>query len=152
TKELTKKIRMSAPSDGRSDSSTIPNSATQRYAMRNRSTSTNRTATAIGLPSAPPAAARTVRGSLFHRTYPARPVATTSRKRIRNQPAERAVTANRPASLLRGRKGLEVSGWIALHLIGAGEKLRVGNELLHRAHIDLARAQARRADSVLDVL
>src|SRR5439155_13379673 len=84
TKELTKKIRMSAPSDGRSDSSTIPNSATQRYAMRNRSTSTMRTATAIGLHSAPAAAARTVRGSLFHRAYPARPVATTNRKRIRN--------------------------------------------------------------------
>ena len=52
----------------------------------------------------------------------------------------------------RLRHRLEVALRIPLHLVGALEELRVGHELLHGADVHLARAQAGRADLVLEVL
>ena len=48
------------------------------------------------------------------------------------------------------RQRLEMTRRISLHLDGAAEELRVRHDLLHRADVDLARAQARLADRVVE--
>src|SRR5207245_914679 len=57
----------------------------------------------------------------------------------------------RRARSLRRRNGLEVPGRIALDAVRAQQELGVGDELLHRAHVHLTGAQARRTDCRLDV-
>src|SRR3954449_4953712 len=49
-------------------------------------------------------------------------------------------------------KGLQVPRGVFLHLVDALQELRVGHELLHRADVYLAWAQAGGAGLVLDLL
>src|ERR671912_1296965 len=47
---------------------------------------------------------------------------------------------------------LEVAVGVPLDLVGPHEELRVWHELLHRADVHLARAQACRADGLLELV
>src|SRR6185295_2012625 len=64
----------------------------------------------------------------------------------RTRPVRMRAIASRTVLPPNGfRQRLEMPGRVLLDLVGAPEELRVGHELLHRADVHLARAEAGRA-------